>query len=189
MFNLLGLLWLLGFIQVGSRSYSRHCVQVVIDNIVAKFVSAWQEEGGKEMSLVETATLLLSSGRKVFCLQTIAKAAFPCSPLPFFASSSEELTSPGQEDGEDPAYLSSGCWWTWWWWWPRTNQESSNSPSTEALDHNGKEIAETRKQVGRVVHLTVFTAETVSTLLASIISYVILAHTLGSPLAMELSHR
>ena len=140
------------------------------------------------MSFGKMGSLLLSSGKKVFCLRAIAQAAFPCL-TPFFASSSEESASPGQDngqlDGEGLGYLYSGCWWTWWWFWLRRNRESSSNPSNQ----HGEEIAEKQKQVGRVVHITVFTAEIVSTLLASIISYAIFAYTLGSPLAMELSNR
>ena len=163
-------------------------MQEFIDNIVTNFASLWQGEGGKKMSFGKMGSLLLSSGKKVFCLRAIAQAAFPCL-TPFFASSSEESASPRQEDGqldgEGLGYLYSGCWWTWWWFWLRRNRESSSIPANQ----HGEEIAEKQKQVGRVVHITVFTAEIVSTLLASIISYAIFAYTLGSPLAMELSNR
>ena len=59
---------------------------MIIDNIVANFVSAWQEEGGTKMSLGEMSTLLLSSAKKVSCLQMIAEAALPCLLLPVFSS-------------------------------------------------------------------------------------------------------
>ena len=58
-----------------------------------------------------------------------------------------------------------------------------------AADDNGEEIAENQEQVRRASYATILTAEIVSTLLASIISYAIFSHTQGSPLAMELSHR
>ena len=161
-------------------------MQEFIDNIVYNFASLWQGEGGKKMSFSKMGSLLLSSGKKVFCLRAIAQAAFPCL-TPFFVSSSEESASPGQEDGqldgEGLSYLYSGCWWTWWWFWLRRNRESNPA------NYHREEIAEKQKQVGRFVHFTVFTAEIVSTLLASIISYPIFAYTLGSPLAMELSNR
>ena len=69
----------------------------------------------------------------------------------------------------------------------RRNQQSCSSSSVE--DHNGEEIAENEKEVRRASYTTIFTAELVSTLLASIISYAIFSHTRDSPLAMELSHR
>merc|ERR1711971_954283 len=53
----------------------------------------------------------------------------------------------------------------------------------------GEEIAENEQQVMRASYATIFTTEIVSTLLASIISYAFFAHTQGSPLALELSHR
>ena len=58
---------------------------MIIDNIVTNFVSAWQEEGGTKMSLGETSTLLISSAKKVSCLQMSAEAALPCLLLPFFS--------------------------------------------------------------------------------------------------------
>ena len=66
-------------------------LQVIVDNIVANFASTWQKEGGGKMTLGETATILLSSAKKVFCLQMIVEAAFPV--LPFL----EELRRPGQD--------------------------------------------------------------------------------------------
>ena len=96
LFNFFALLWVLRFMQVDpllltafSSFYT--CLQVITDNIVANFASTWQKEGGGKMSFGETGSLLLSSAKKVFCLQMIAEAAFPV--LPFL----EELRRPGQD--------------------------------------------------------------------------------------------
>jgi len=156
-FNFFGLLWLIGF------------TEVIFGNIVANFASRWQEEGGKRMSFGETVTLLISSCKKV--LQTVAKAAFPCLPLPF---STEVPTSSGEEDGSMDNEDRS--WWTWWW--------CPNSPSTLVQPN-----IEDEREVRGATCLIILVAMLVSTLLASMISFTIFAHTRGSSLAMELSHR
>ena len=97
LFNFFALLWILRFMQVDSLLLSLFLLpslQVIVDNIVANFASTWQKEGGGKMTLRETATNLLSSAKKVFCLQMIVEAAFPV--LPFLAFS-EELRRPGQD--------------------------------------------------------------------------------------------
>ena len=48
---------------------------------------------------------------------------------------------------------------------------------------------EKKKQVRRLIYITISMAKLISTLLALIISYAIFVHTQGSPLALELSHR
>ena len=67
--------------------------------------------------------------------------------------------------------------------------ETHQGEINRAADDNGEEIAENEKEARRGSYTSIFTAELVSTLLASIISYAIFSHTQGSPLAMELSHR
>ena len=157
-------------------------VQVIFGNIVANFASTWQEEGGKKMSFGETASLLLASAKKVFCLQTIAVAAFPCLSLPFFASP-EESISPGQQDG--PMGNEDRSWWTWWWWW----SSQPSSPSSVVSNMENEIAGKEERQVRRVTFAIIFLAKLVSSLLASIICYAIFSHTQGSSLDMALSHR
>ena len=132
----------------------------------------------------EATTVLLLRTVNVFSLKTIAKiiskAALPSLLLPLY---SEKPTSPGEEigqtDGEDLPIISCDSWW----WWLRTNQPSS--PSCEMTDDE----KEKKKQVRRLVYITISMAKLISTLLALITSYAIFVHTQGSPLALELSHR
>ena len=132
----------------------------------------------------EVTTVLLLRTVNVFRLKKIAKmitkAALPSLLLPFFlekpTSHGEEI---GQTEGEDLPIISCDSWW----WWLRRSQPSS--PSCEMTNDE----KEKKKQVRRLVYITISMAKLISTVLALTISYTIFVHTQGPPLALELSHR
>ena len=152
--------------------YAHASMQVIVENIVASFASAWEEEGGKKLSCCETAPVLFSSARNVFHLQIVAKAFFP---QLLFASSSAESTSQGRGDGVEETNLTCGSWWCL----PKTNQPSNNE----------NEIEKKRRQLRRSVFSIISMANLISAILASLLSFEIFTPTKESPLAMALSFR
>ena len=151
--------------------YARASMQVIVENIVATFASAWEEEGGKKLSCCETAPVLFSSARNVFHLQIVVKAIFPQMLFAFLVDS----TCQRQGDGVEETNLPSGSWWCL----PKTNQPSNNE----------NEIEKKRRQLRRSVFIIISMANLISAILASLLSLEIFTHTKESPLAMALSFR
>ena len=151
-FNIFALLCFLGLIQM------------VADKIIGNFASTWQKEGGKQLSVGETAILVSSSVRKTIPCRVPSEPSIP------------------EEQGSHPMDASSGNWW--WWWWPSSDAQS-NASNDEAIRSEKGDEALSR----RILIIIMSLANVTSSLLASIISYAIFANTMGPALALEFSHR
>ena len=152
-FNIFALLCFLGLIQM------------VADKIIGNFASTWQKEGGKQLSVGETAILVSSSLRKTILCRVPSEPSTP------------------EEQGSHPMDASSGNWW--WWWWPSSDDAQSNDSNDEAIRSEKEDEALSR----RILIIILSLANVTSSLLASMISYAIFANTMGPALALEFSHR
>ena len=151
-FNIFALLCFLGLIQM------------VADKIIGNFASTWQKEGGKQLSVGETAILLSSSVRKTISCRTSSETSTP------------------EEQGSPPIIEASPV--NWWWWWP-----SSDAHSNASNDAASRSEREDEALSRRILIIIMSLANVTSSLLASMISYAIFANTMGPALAMEFSHR
>ena len=149
-FNIFALLCLLGFIQM------------VADKVIGNFASAWQEQGGNEMSASETASLIFSSAKSIV-----------------MGSTSQE-----QEDQttDDEANAPSNSWWSWWWWWPNSNAQDS-APSVAIRDEGDQ------TDLKRILGVTILVTKLTSTFFGWIISYAVFSITQVPSIALEFSYR
>lgn len=138
---------------------------MVADKIIGNFASTWQKEGGKQLSVGETAMLLSSSVRKTISCRTSSEPSNP------------------EEQGSRPIIEASSVNW-WWWWWPSSDDQNNASNDEAIRSEKGGEVLSRR-----ILIIILSLANVTSSLLASIISYAIFANTMELAPAMEFSHR
>ena len=149
-FNIFAVLCLLGFIQM------------VADKVIGNFASAWQEQGGNEMSASETASMIFSSAKRIV--------------MGFTHQEREDQTT------DDEANAPSNSWWSWWWWWPNSNAQDS-APSVAIRDEGDQ------TDLKRILGVTILVTKLTSTFFGWIISYAVFSLTQVPSIALEFSYR